>query len=109
MQGARNSTFPFESPWSANKGVAVIVRPGDPYQSIRTSASLEQQLEPCKVIFSNGRRPKSKRETLWFAAGVMIRAFHVIDINGIVTIEPSNKEPVFGLFACATATAPPNT
>ena len=37
-----------------------------------------------------------------------MRAFHVIHINGIVTIELSDKEPVFGLFACATATAPLN-
>ena len=61
------------------------------------------------MISFNSRSPKSKKETLWSAAGVTIRAFHVIHIDGIVTIEPSNKEPVFGLFACATATAPSKT
>ena len=38
-----------------------------------------------------------------------MRAFHAIHIDGIVTIEPTDKESVFGLFACATATAAPNT
>ena len=37
-----------------------------------------------------------------------MRAFHVIDIDGIVIIELSDEEPVFGLCALATATVPPN-
>ena len=110
MQGARKvrpSLFDYLG-LQTNKGIGLRVKPGDPYQNIRKSASLEQQLDPYEMIFFNSRSPKSKKHSLSFAAGVTMRAFHVIDIDRIVTIELSDKESVFGLFACVTATAPLN-
>ena len=57
---------------------------------------------------SDSEAIEPKKNSLCFAAGVT-RAFHIIDIDGIVTIELPDDEPVFGLYALAAATVLPNT
>ena len=50
-----------------------------------------------------------KDESLWFAAGLLIRAFQIVDISAVITVELGVGEPVMALLAEAVASVPGST
>ncbi|KAJ5725999.1 uncharacterized protein N7483_007356 [Penicillium malachiteum] len=64
--------------------------------------------DPLKTLetFTSGGTIVSQTESLWFAAGLKLRIFEVIDVSAVVSLQLSQGDPVLAILAEATAMVP---
>ncbi|KAJ6032598.1 hypothetical protein N7540_003330 [Penicillium herquei] len=78
------SQFPFLGMMNADNS--------DPLQTLET--------------FTSGGTIVSQTDSLWFAAGLKLRIFEVIDVSAVVSLQLSQGDPVLAILAEATAMVP---
>jgi hypothetical protein len=66
--------------------------------------------DPLKTLsrFTELGTVNSQPEAMWIAAGLKLRAFELIDINAVLSLQLTQGEPVITLLGSATATVPQN-